>query len=197
MRASDDWGWAADRVRHGQALRSTLAVWCQGERIQVDEVRGHLYSGRAARSSPRSLVHQVGRRVLGDEVANQRLSPGLSSRATTTTCRTAPCRATTDSISPSSIRYPRDLHLVSRSDPGIRCSRRPGSEPDLRCDTCVRPLESGRIGKEFFRGQLGSSQIAAGQPSPPDEKLAHRSSGDRLTILVENVALRIGHRAVR
>ena len=58
---------------------------------------------------------------------------------------------------------------------------------------CAR-LRAEGIGKEFFRGQLRSPQIAAGQPVSRNVQLAHHSNGDRLTIFVEDIALRVGHR---
>ena len=56
-------------------------------------------------------------------------------------------------------------------------------------------LRTEGIGKEFLRGQLRSPQIAPGQPISPNVQLAHHSNGDRLTILVQDIAVRVGYRA--
>ena len=94
----------AGRSGAGSAPRSILPVGRQRQRRERDERRRHHVLGQlrrevsAQRARRRRLAFRAPRRPRGA------CRPGVSSRATTTACRTAGCSASAASISPSSMR---------------------------------------------------------------------------------------------
>ena len=93
----------------GSARRSTLPFGFKGSRSSVTYAAGTMWSGRLAWRAPRSTPASIAWPWRAVTYATSRLSPGRSSLAITTASFTPGCRARADSISPSSMRYPRSF----------------------------------------------------------------------------------------
>ena len=103
-------------------------------------------------------------------------------------------RASTASISPSSIAEAADLHLVVQPPQVLERARRPASAPGRRSGTCAPArLPAERVGHEPLGRQPGPAEVAARQPAPP----MHSSPATPTAAVapaVEHVDLRVGDR---
>ena len=115
------------------------------------------------------------------QYATSRLSPGSSSRATTTASRTRACSASRASISPSSIRKPRIFTCWSfrpRNSMFPSGSYRPRSPVRyIRRSGCSRE----RIPHKPLRRQLRTVQIPTRHSRSSDIDLSHHSHRHRLS----------------
>ncbi|GAA3773583.1 hypothetical protein GCM10022403_005880 [Streptomyces coacervatus] len=93
----------------GNARRSTFPFAVNGNASSTTTADGTMYSGSRAPTNPRTApaTSPPGLPPPTTTYATSRLSPGTSSRATTSACSTPGCDATTASTSPGSIRNPR------------------------------------------------------------------------------------------
>ena len=136
-----------------------------------------------------------GRHHVGDQLIPRR----SSERTSTTACATVSAAISADSISPSSMRWPRSLTWKSvrprySSSPPTRyrrCQRCPA--PGHRCGTCAH-RRSERIGHEPVRGQVGPADIPARQLDAREIQLARDTRRHRSQPGIQHVDLGVPHR---
>ena len=124
----------------GSALRSTLPFGVSGSAVEHDEGGGTMYSGSFVRSS---VAQPPRRRRCAAARAAPRRRPAAGRRARPRARprplrRTRRVRASTASISPSSMRIAAHLDLVVEAAEELERRRRRASAPGRRCGRCAR-----------------------------------------------------------
>ena len=160
----------AAAVGRGQGLAVDLAVGRQRQRVErARRPTGTMYSGSAPLRKRAQLAARRAPGRRGDHVGDQAPARRVaSSRATTTASRTAGCRRSAASISPSSMRKPRTFTWWSTRP---RNSRSPSAQPAGEVAGAVQPRAgpaAERVGHEPLGGQVRAGRGSRGPaPAPP------------------------------
>ena len=121
------------------------------------------------------------------------MSPGLSSRASTTASRTpggASSRLDLAELDAEAA----DLDLVVDAPEELDVRRRAGSAPRSPVRYMRAPAARERIGDEALGGQLRTVQIAARQPRAADVQLARHADRHRLAMPIQKIDAGVGDR---
>ena len=177
----------------GRALRSTLPLAVRGRASSAHEGRGHHVLGQALLEEGAQRRRCRAGAECRRRRPTRRLSPGTSSRATTTASRTPGCARSAASISPSSMRKPRSFTWESARPRNSSVAVGAASAPGRRCGTGARRASALKgSGTKRSAVSSGRLQVAAGQAVAADVQLAGHADGHGLQVRVQHVHLGVG-----
>ncbi len=151
------------------APRGRSCCWrCAASRPARTSADGTMYRRQHGSAALRATARVV---VVADDVADDSRVAGAGPHGAPRPLRDTPGWASmTDSISPSSMRWPRSLTWLSVR-PGSAAGRRRSRPRGRRCGTSARPGCHGS-GTEPLRGQVGTVMVAARHAAAAEPQLA-------------------------